>query len=67
MRCHICQIHERDLHDLTRKMDELMVLTTCPRADRQHIELEMRALASAKADINAKLLKHKQSLAHASV
>jgi hypothetical protein len=56
MACPICEIYERDLKDVFRELEKRR--TAQSAAD---MDLEIRALASAKAEIEDKYSKHQTS------
>jgi hypothetical protein len=58
MTCPVCQTYQRDLNDIARE-----VQTRRSTPARIDLDLEIRALASAKAQIEAKYSKHR-SLSH---
>lgn len=66
MTCQICEIHERDLQDLSRELGKRRIAQSSAFAgkDRDDLALEIRAIAAAKADIEAKYSKHKNSVSH---
>lgn len=66
MSCQICELHERDLKDVARELDKRRIAQTSVMGGmRQNdLALEIRALASAKAEIEAKYAKHRKSEAH---
>jgi hypothetical protein len=66
MSCQICEIHERDLKDVARELEKRRIAQTSVLAGTrgEDLALEIRALASAKAEIEAKYSKHRKSGAH---
>lgn len=66
MTCQICEIHERDLQDLSRELRKRRIVQTSAFAgkDWDDLALEISAISAAKADIEAKYSKHRNSASH---
>jgi hypothetical protein len=65
MSCHICETIERDLQDVARELTKRRNAQARDLAVRRsHLDLEIRALSSAKADIEARYSKHRKSTPH---
>jgi len=62
MNCYICKTIERDLNDLVRTLRKRIAarVEACP-ASVGSLELEIQALSKAKAEIEAKYLRHQTS------
>jgi Polymer-forming cytoskeletal len=63
MTCHVCEIYERDLRDVSRELEKRRTAQTSALsgARRDDMDLEIRALASARAEIEARRSKHLNS------
>ena len=60
MACYICEMLERDLRDVSRALDDRHAKHTLDQhSNKSDFEVEIRALMSAKAEIEAKYSKHK--------
>ncbi len=65
MTCHLCETIERDLQDVTRElMKRTIAQARASAIERSNLDLEIRALSSAKADIEARYSKHRKSTPH---
>ena len=65
MACHICEVIERDLEDVARALESRKAAKTRAPADGESdLDLEIRALASAKAQIEARYSKHREAGLH---
>jgi hypothetical protein len=66
MNCVVCRAQERDLNDIQRRIADLVIdlRRAVTVAGRDHIGLEVRALAAAKAELERRHLQHKKSSQH---
>jgi len=65
MGCTVCELIERDLQDVARALERRKATKARELASSESdLELEIRALASAKAQIEARYSKHRLSGAH---
>ena len=65
MICHICEVIKRDLLDVDRALEQRKAAQASPFIDSKHLlELEIQALASARAQIEARYSQHKRSASH---
>ncbi len=65
MNCHICEGIERDLDDVVRALQmRTAAQVTASPASMAALDLEIRALTSAKTEIEAKYWKHRKSVSH---
>lgn len=65
MTCQICETIERDLKDVARELEKRKAAQTGSFiGENADLDLEIRALTSAKADIEARYSKHRKSTSH---
>lgn len=63
--CHVCEVLERDLQDVARALERRKAAKMrAPTGGETDLDLELRALASAKAQIEARYSKHRESVLH---
>ena len=65
MACPVCELIERDLQDVGRALEGRKAARIhAPTGTETELELEIRALDSAKAQIESRYSKHRLSAAH---
>ena len=64
MGCHVCDVIELDLQDITRALERRKAQKHPSVRGETDGDLEIRALALAKAQIEAKYSKHRESVPH---
>ena len=66
MTCHICDVIERDLNDVARQLERRKAaqMAAIRANDPDEVALEIRALASAKAQIETRYSQHRKSVSH---
>lgn len=58
--CEVCEIHKRDRSDVSRKLAAIQGSRVSLGAPGQDLELEINALATALAEIDARYMKHRK-------